>query len=379
MASAMRQGARPAGGTRAQTAIAGGPERVAEQTQAYARRGHRGAHAAIPEAHRPETVALVGHTLVAAARSAGVVSGSRPASCSPRRASRAWPPRTPTAGRTSCRSRSPSRATSSRARSTRSRSGHETPAPPERPRQPAGGGARRPLRRATGAPCGGRGPTARRGCSKPTTPRRRAGSRSWRRATRRTASSFRPGPVLAVAVARWSGWRAWSQRCRPRPPGLRGRGGLRSRSAGVIWRTTREPFSTCRSILRELDHALLVLLFLLGLHIRLLMGGLIAGLQPQSGTVGAGGTDSGQTLGRRPSSAAHAAKQSAPTVPVTVSRTPAAAVAATPPAPRMRTTAAAPTLGPIGSWLSVTIAIRTAVASKSEASTRPRAASASCA
>jgi hypothetical protein len=56
-------------------------------------------------------------------------------------------------------------------------------------------------------------------------------------------------------------------------------------------------------------------------------------------------------------------------VPVTVRSTPAAAAAATPSLPRISTAAAAPTLGPTGSWLSVTTAIRTAIASKNEAST----------
>jgi hypothetical protein len=49
------------------------------------------------------------------------------------------------------------------------------------------------------------------------------------------------------------------------------------------------------------------------------------------------------------SAPAHAAKDSPPTVPVTVSSTPAAAAAATPSLPRMSTAAAAPTLGPTGS------------------------------
>jgi hypothetical protein len=56
-------------------------------------------------------------------------------------------------------------------------------------------------------------------------------------------------------------------------------------------------------------------------------------------------------------------------VPVTVISTPAAAAAATPSLPRMSTAAAAPTLGPTGSWASVTTAISTAIASKNEAST----------
>jgi hypothetical protein len=56
-------------------------------------------------------------------------------------------------------------------------------------------------------------------------------------------------------------------------------------------------------------------------------------------------------------------------VPVAVSSTPAAAASAGPFPPRMTTTAAAPTLGPIGSWLSVTIAIRTAIASSTDACT----------
>ena len=50
------------------------------------------------------------------------------------------------------------------------------------------------------------------------------------------------------------------------------------------------------------------------------------------------------------SAPAHAAKHSPPIVPVTVIRTPAAAAAATPSLPRMSTDAAAPTLGPTGSW-----------------------------
>jgi hypothetical protein len=56
-------------------------------------------------------------------------------------------------------------------------------------------------------------------------------------------------------------------------------------------------------------------------------------------------------------------------VPVAVSSTPAAAASATPPEPRITTTAAAPTLGPTGSWLSSTIAISTAVASNTLAGT----------
>jgi hypothetical protein len=56
-------------------------------------------------------------------------------------------------------------------------------------------------------------------------------------------------------------------------------------------------------------------------------------------------------------------------VPVAVKSTPAAAAAATPSLPRMSTAAAAPTLGPTGSWPSVTTAIKTAIASKKEAST----------
>ena len=47
--------------------------------------------------------------------------------------------------------------------------------------------------------------------------------------------------------------------------------------------------------------------------------------------------------------AAHVAKISEPMMPVSVTNTPAAAVAATPCAPRMRTVAAGPVLGPIGS------------------------------
>lgn len=66
---------------------------------------------------------------------------------------------------------------------------------------------------------------------------------------------------------------------------------------------------------------------------------------------------------------AQAAKQSPPSVPVTVRSSPAAAAAATPWLPRMSTAAAAPTVGPTGSCPSVTSAISTAVASSSEAST----------
>ena len=54
-------------------------------------------------------------------------------------------------------------------------------------------------------------------------------------------------------------------------------------------------------------------------------------------------------------------------MPVTVSSTPAAAAAATPSPPRISTAAAAPTLGPTGSWPRVTTAISTAIASKNEA------------
>ena len=53
-------------------------------------------------------------------------------------------------------------------------------------------------------------------------------------------------------------------------------------------------------------------------------------------------------------------------MPVTVRSTPAAAVAATPLAPRIRTAAAGPVLGPIGSWPTVNITIRRAMASKME-------------
>ena len=69
------------------------------------------------------------------------------------------------------------------------------------------------------------------------------------------------------------------------------------------------------------------------------------------------------------SAAAQAAKHSAPAVPVAVSSTPAAATVATPCAPRMSTVAAAPTLGPRGSWLMVTIAMSTAIESKSDTAT----------
>ena len=53
-------------------------------------------------------------------------------------------------------------------------------------------------------------------------------------------------------------------------------------------------------------------------------------------------------------------------MPVTVSSTPAAATAATPLAPRMRTAAAGPVLGPIGSCPTVNITIRSAIESNTE-------------
>jgi hypothetical protein len=54
---------------------------------------------------------------------------------------------------------------------------------------------------------------------------------------------------------------------------------------------------------------------------------------------------------------------------VAVSSTPAAATVATPCVPRISTVAAAPTLGPSGSWLIVTIAMSTAIESKIETAT----------
>ena len=54
-------------------------------------------------------------------------------------------------------------------------------------------------------------------------------------------------------------------------------------------------------------------------------------------------------------------------MPVAVSRTPAAATVGTPWGPRIATVAAAPTPGPSGSWLRVTMAIRTAIESNTEA------------
>src|SRR4051812_43840038 len=67
---------------------------------------------------------------------------------------------------------------------------------------------------------------------------------------------------------------------------------------------------------------------------------------------------------QRRSVPAHAANVRPPAMPVAVERTPAAATAATPSRPRMTTAAAAPTLGPMGSWLNVLIAISTATASR---------------
>jgi hypothetical protein len=56
-------------------------------------------------------------------------------------------------------------------------------------------------------------------------------------------------------------------------------------------------------------------------------------------------------------------------MPVSATSTPAAAVAATPCAPRMSTAAAGPILGPIGSCPSVNIAISQAIAANTETST----------
>ena len=71
-----------------------------------------------------------------------------------------------------------------------------------------------------------------------------------------------------------------------------------------------------------------------------------------------------QPVRRRPGREAQRARR-----PVAVSSTPAAAAVATPCAPRMSTVAAAPTLGPRGSWLMVTIAMSTAIESKSDTAT----------
>src|SRR4051812_250663 len=76
-----------------------------------------------------------------------------------------------------------------------------------------------------------------------------------------------------------------------------------------------------------------------------------------------------RTPDQRRSRPAQQANPSAPAVPVAVISTPAAADAATPSLPRIRTAAAAPTAGPTGSWPSVTTAISTAIASKNDAST----------
>ena len=53
-----------------------------------------------------------------------------------------------------------------------------------------------------------------------------------------------------------------------------------------------------------------------------------------------------------------------PAVAVAVSSTPAAAAVATPWAPRISTAAAAPRLGPMGSWPSVNVAISRAIESR---------------
>ena len=55
-------------------------------------------------------------------------------------------------------------------------------------------------------------------------------------------------------------------------------------------------------------------------------------------------------------------------VPVAVSMIPAAAAPTTPWGPRMSTAAPAPAVGPMGSWPSMTTAMRTAMASNTEAS-----------
>ncbi len=68
------------------------------------------------------------------------------------------------------------------------------------------------------------------------------------------------------------------------------------------------------------------------------------------------------------SSPAQAANSTPPMVPVAVSMIPAAAAPTTPCGPRMSTAAPAPAVGPMGSWPSMTTAMRTAMASNTEAS-----------
>src|ERR1700734_2161612 len=98
--------------------------------------------------------------------------------------------------------------------------------------------------------------------------------------------------------------------------------------------------------------------------------GTMTGGARTEGTAGGEGTVGGEATARRRlamlSVAAQAAKMREPMMPVTVTSTPAAAAAATPGAPRMRTVAAGPVLGPIGSWPTVNMTISRAIESKIE-------------